>query len=105
MVELFVYFKEIKLGKLSSDGESFVYAANQNNVKKALEKGYPVWLYNAEKDFESKELPLGFMNLVPEEDSDISKAASIFASDSIIKKLEKIAKLDLFEPDFHIKLK
>ncbi len=105
MVILNVCFRELKLGKLLNENGMFVYKVNKNAILKAKEKGYPIWLYNAEKDFIENELPLSILRLIPEKDSETYKMAGIEETDDELLILEKVAKLNLYEPDFHIEIK
>ena len=104
MIVLNVCFRELKLGKLFKENGMFVYKTNQNAISKAKDKWYPVWLYHAEKDFSENELPLSLLKLLPEKDSDTYKMAQITENDDELSQLEKVAKLDLAEPDFHVEL-
>lgn len=102
MIVLNVCFRELKLGKLFKENGKFVYKVNQHAISKAKEKGYPIWLYNAEKDFTASELPLSILRLLPEKESETYKMAGIEENDDEILILKKVAKLNLAEPDFHI---
>ncbi len=104
MIVLNVCFRELKLGKLFKENGMFVYKANEHAISKAKEKGYPVWLYNAEKDFTESELPLSILRLLPEKDSETYKMARIEDGDDELFILTKVAKLNLAEPDFHVTL-
>lgn len=105
MIKLYVYFKETKLGCLFKENGQYVFMANENGVQKAINKGYPIWLFDVEKSFVSDELPVGIQNLIPDKDSDLNLLAEISDKDDELVKLQKIAKLNLENQGLYIGLK
>lgn len=105
MEKLSVYFKNIKLGELYFKNENFIYVANKCNVKKALNKGYPLFLYHCENDFVSDILPPAFEDILPKEEQiDLILLAGITESDNKFERLYKIAKLDLAYDGLYLKV-
>lgn len=105
MIKLYVYFKETKLGCLFKENGQYVFMANENGVQKAINKGYPIWLFGVEKSFVANELPISIQNLIPDKDCDLNELAGISYEDDELTKLQKIANLSLEYPELHIGLK
>ena len=104
-MKLKVFFKEIKIGELWFNNGLICYETDKNNLKKAYNKKYPLFLYDCESDFCLEHLPIGFLKLLPGEgDDDIVLMAEINENDSEFERLLKVAKLDLAHDDFYVKI-
>ena len=101
-MKLGVYFKELKIGTLSKVNDEYHYIVNDRNKKKAIEKGYPLFLFNCQEDFVVRELPSSFLELIPEENIDLYLIAGITKEDDDFIKLCKMSMLNLAHADFHI---
>ncbi len=105
MKTISVYYKEIKLGELTTVNKNYVYKAIEKNVKLAHEKGYFTFLFNCDENFISEELPYSLQNFIPtEKHKDIIEEANILKTDSDFEKLYKIASLPYSKEDFHISI-
>lgn len=105
MIKLYVYFKETKLGCLFKENGKYVFMANENGVQKAINKGYPIWLFGVEKSFVANVLPMSIQKLIPDKDSDLNELAGISNEDDELTRLQKIAKLNLEYTELYVGLK
>lgn len=101
-------YKKYELGFLSFDEETneFVYNSNLESEEK-FKQNYSIDFYPFfnSKNVRWKNLPTFFGEIVASlSRGDIVKFAGIKKEDSLFVKLEKFAKLDLFDDDFYLKV-
>lgn len=104
MKKIYVKFKNITLGELTFNNGCFVYQVNSNDICNANNCGYPIGLYNTDKNFISKTLPFSLEDLIPNENTNLYKLANITALDSEFEKLFKIAQLNLDNSGLYVSI-
>ena len=102
MKKIFVKYKDITLGELTFNNGLFNYEVNIKNVEKAQVMGYPVMLFNINKNFISATLPFSLEDLIPNENTILYKQACITQKDDNFEKLYKVALLNLDDNGFYI---
>ena len=95
MSVIFVKFKEFVLGELTFVNGCFCYNIYDNNVKQALDEGYPIYLYDVDKNFISEKLPESLLDFIPNKNTFIYTQAGITEGDSQFEMLAKVANLNL----------
>ena len=106
METIVVYFKDVAIGELTFVNNNYVYKTYEDGINKAIEKAYPLFLYDVYQDFVAPFLPESISGWIPtNENSNLYIEAGINESDSAFEKLVKISKLNLNEQDVWIKSK
>ena len=101
---ILVKYKEITLGELTFNNNCFCYNVFENNVKKANNLGYPISLYEVDKNFVAQKLPYALDDFIPNEDTQLYKTAGLLQTDSSFTKLCKIAGLNLADNGLYVTL-
>ena len=105
MENLKVCYKECVLGELGFVDGQYVYVPNEQGVKSALKKNYPIFLYNAETSFMSEVLPEPWQSLViSNEQQNRMIVFGINETDNDFERLLKVAKTDCHRPEFHFEI-
>ena len=101
-----VYYKDLKVGELTFDGENYIYNVNETNVKFARERGYFLSLYKCNKSFVSKELPQPFKDFVLDNKTVLTfPETKIRPFDDDFTRLYKFALLkNVDKSDFHFEV-
>ena len=106
MEAVIVYFKDVAIGELTFENNNFVYKTYEKGITEAIDKAYPLFLYDVYSDFVSPYLPESIGGWIPaNENSDLYIEAGIEETDSVFEKLVKVSKLSLHDENVYIAYK
>ena len=106
METVVVFFKDVAIGELTFIDNNYVYKTYEDGINEAIEKAYPLFLYDIDQDFSSPYLPESIAGWIPTNPNiTLYTEAGILENDSEWEKLVKVSKLSLHDENVYVQYK